>query len=341
MTDISLSLDINRLKRTKTRKQEVVEREMVIIGAGPAGLTAGLYGARAMLNPLVLVGSSLGGQAATAGEMENYPGFSEGIGGLELVEQMAAQANRFGAEIAYEEVTLVDLSIHPFLIKTHGTPIRAKSVIICTGTLPRRLRIPGEQEFWGRGVSTCATCDGFFYRDKTVVVVGGGDSALDEGLFLTRFAKEVIIVHRRDRLRAGPTLVARANSNPKIRFVWNTVLDEIVGDQGVTGVRCHDTITGESCHIPCDGVFVYIGLIPNTQLFRDQLALDQDGYIITDKQQRTSVEGVFAAGDVQDPWFRQAVIAAGSGAAAAIEAERFLAERTFEEQQQHIAQTEG
>jgi thioredoxin reductase (NADPH) len=339
MTNISLSLDVNRLKRAaadKSEEQEAIEREMVIIGAGPAGLTAGLYGARAMLNPLILVGSSLGGQAATSGEMENYPGFSEGIGGLELVEQMSMQATRFGAEIAYEEVTSVDLSVYPFVLKTHNSLIRTKSLIICTGTLPRRLGIPGEREFWGRGVSTCAMCDGFFYRDKTVVVVGGGDSALDEGLFLTRYAKEVIIVHRRDRLRAGPTLVARANDNPKIRFVWNTVLDEVLGDQAVTGVRCHDVITGESCHIPCDGVFIYIGLTPNTQLFRGQLELDENGYIITDKRHRTSVEGVFAAGDVQDPWFRQAVVAAGSGAAAAIEAERFLTEKAFEEQQEHV-----
>jgi thioredoxin reductase (NADPH) len=339
MTDISLSLDINRLKRTKAGKQqeqEDIEREMVIIGAGPAGLSAGLYGARAILKPLILVGPSLGGQAATTNEMENYPGFPEGIGGLDLAEQMAAQARRFGAEIAYEEVTAVDLSAYPFVLKTHGPLIRARSMIICTGTSPRLLGIPGEKEFWGRGVSTCATCDGFFYRDKTVVVVGGGDSALDEGIFLTRFAREVIIVHRRDRLRAGPTLVARANSNSKIRFVWNTVLDEIVGDQAVTGVRGHDVMTGENLDIPCDGVFIYVGLIPNTQLFRDQLEMDKDGYIVTDKWQRTSVEGVFAAGDVQDPWFRQVVIAAGSGAAAAIEAERFLSEKAFEEQQQQV-----
>jgi thioredoxin reductase (NADPH) len=339
MTDISLSLDINRLKRTKSAKQqeqEAIDREMVIIGAGPAGLTAGLYGARAMLNPLILVGPSLGGQVATTNEMENYPGFPDGIGGLVLVEQMSTQASRFGAEIAYEEVISVDLFLYPFVLKTHGPTIRARSLIICTGTSPRRLGTAGESEFWGRGVSTCATCDGFFYRDKTVVVVGGGDSALDEGIFLTRFAKEVIIVHRRDRLRAGPTLAARANSNPKIRFVWNTVLDEILGDQTVTGVRGHDVATGESVEIPCDGVFIYVGLTPNTQLFRDQLELDKDGYIVTDKRQHTSVEGVFAAGDVQDPWFRQAVIAAGSGAAAAIEAERFLAEKAFEEQQQHV-----
>ncbi|MBC7236876.1 MAG: thioredoxin-disulfide reductase [Chloroflexi bacterium] len=309
-----------------------MERDMLIIGAGPAGLTAGLYGGRALLKPLILVGPSLGGQTASTSEMENYPGFPEGISGADLAQQFMAQATRFGAEIAYEEVTAVDLGHYPFVVTTYGPVYHARSLIICTGTAPRRLGIPGEREFVGRGVSYCATCDGYFYRDKTVVVVGGGDSALDEGLYLTRLAKEVIIVHRRDRLRASALLQERARANPKMRFVWNTVLDEIVGDQAVRGLRGHNVLTGEPWEIACDGVFIYIGLVPNTQLFRGQLTLDENGYIVTDKRQRTNVPGVFAAGDVQDPWFRQVIVAAGTGAAAAIEAERFLAEKAFEEQ---------
>ncbi|HHX63475.1 MAG TPA: thioredoxin-disulfide reductase, partial [Chloroflexi bacterium] len=282
-----------------------MERDLIIIGAGPAGLTAGLYAARAQVKPLILVGQTFGGQAATTDEMENYPGYPEGIGGMALAEQMANQAKRFGAEIDYEEVVSVALDKYPFEIKTHGPTFHARSLIICTGTSARRLGVPGEQRFIGRGVSFCATCDGYFYKDKTVVVVGGGDSALDEGLYLTRFAKEVIIVHRRDKLRANALLQSRARSNEKIRFVYDTVVEEILGENSVTGVRVRNVVTEEENVIPCDGVFVYIGLIPNTQLFKGQLELTSDGYIVTDKRQRTSVPGVYAAGDVQDPWFRQ------------------------------------
>jgi len=335
--DLSFSLDLSRIAQEKeeplTEEKREVLRDLIIIGAGPAGLTAGIYAGRAQLEPLILVGKSLGGQAASTSEMENYPGFPDGIGGMVLTEQMAAQATRFGAEILYEEVTRVDLKVYPFLVETHDQTYRAKALIISTGTSPRWLGVPGERQFVGRGVSFCATCDGYFYRDKTVVVVGGGDSAVDEGLYLTRFAKEVIIVHRRDQLRASAILQKRAKENPKIRFVWDTVVDEILGESGVTGVRVHHVKTGEESIIPADGVFIYVGLVPNTRLFEGQLELDESGYIITDKRQRTNVPGVFAAGDVQDPWYRQTVIAAGTGAAAAIEAGRFLAEKAYEEKE--------
>jgi len=333
MGGLTFSLDRSRLSQPEEKAEtaeEIIERDLVIIGGGPAGLTAGIYAGRAQLKPLILVGQAFGGQAATTSEMENYPGFPEGIGGMALAEQMAAHATRFEAETAYEEVTEVDFSQWPFALKTYGNSYRAKAVIICTGTSARKLGIPGEGHFIGRGVSFCATCDGYFYKEKTVVVVGGGDSALDEGLYLTRFAKEVIVIHRRDQLRATPILQKRAFANPKMRFVWNTVVDEVQGTNVVTGVRVHNVATRAEDHIPCDGVFVYVGLTPSTQLFRGQIDLTPEGYIVTDKRQRTNVPGIFAAGDVQDPHFRQVVVAAGSGAAAAIEAERFLAEKAYE-----------
>lgn len=337
MAGMSLSLDLSRLRGGEGGEphDEAAERDLIIVGAGPAGLTAGVYAGRAQLSPLILVGQSLGGQAATTMEMENYPGFPEGIGGMALAEQMANHATRFGAEIIYEEVTSVDLGVYPFTVETYGPAYKAKALIICTGTSPRKLGVPGERRFIGRGVSFCATCDGYFYRDKTVAVVGGGDSAIDEGLYLTRFAKELVVMHRRDQLRASPILQERAFASEKIRFAWNTVVDEILGEDVVTGVRGHNVATGEETIIACDGVFVYIGLVPNTRLFAGQLDLTDDGYIATDKRQRTSVPGVYAAGDVQDPWFRQTVVAAGAGAAAAIEAERFLAEKAFEEREKH------
>ncbi len=334
MGEMSFSLDLSRLQQEapgQVAEDETV-RELVIIGAGPAGLTAGLYAGRAQLRPLILVGQSLGGQAATTSEMENYPGFPEGIGGMALAQQMADHAKRFGAEILYEEVTRVDLSRDPFVVETYGPTYRARSLIICTGASPRKLGVPGEDKFVGRGVSFCATCDGFFYRDKRIVVVGGGDSAVDESLYLTRFAREVTIVHRRDKLRASPILEGRARSNDKIRFVWNSVVEEILGESSVSGVRLRNVQTDGLSTLEADGVFVYVGLVPNTWLFKGQLDLTPEGYIVTDKRQRTSVPGVYAAGDVQDPWFRQTVIAAGAGAAAAIEAERYLSEKAYEEQ---------
>ncbi len=333
MAGISLSLDLSRLAKPEAQKQEeeVIERDLIIVGGGPAGMTAGIYAGRAEVKPLILVGQAFGGQAATTSEMENYPGFPDGIGGMALAEQMAAHAARFGAETAFEEVISLDLGVYPFFLKTYGAAYRARALILCTGTSPRKMGVAGEARFIGKGVSFCATCDGYFYREKRVVVVGGGDSALDEGLYLTRFANEVIIVHRRDQLRATPILQKRATANPKMRFVWDTVIDEVLGESAVSGVRVHNVRTGEEGTIPCDGVFVYIGLTPNTSLFKGQVELNPDGYIVTDKRQRTNVPGVFAAGDVQDPYFRQVVVAAGAGAAAAIEAVRFLAEKAYEE----------
>lgn len=333
MSGLSFALDLSRLQAgdKPSPKEQIIERDLIIIGSGPAGLTAGLYAGRAQLNPLIMVGKAFGGQAAATSEMENYPGFPEGIGGMALTEQMAAQAARFGAETIYEEVIGVNLRAYPFVLKTYGPSYRAKALIVCTGTSPRRLGVPGEAKFYGRGVSFCATCDGYFYRDKAVVVVGGGDSAVDESLYLTRFAREITIIHRRDQLRASAILQKRAQENPKIRFVWDSVVDEILGEDAVTGVRVHNVKTGAESVIHSDGVFVYVGLIPNTKLFEGQLDLDENGYIVTDKRQRTNVAGVFAAGDAQDPWFRQTVVAAGAGAAAAIEAQRFLAEKAYEE----------
>lgn len=300
--------------------------DMLIIGGGVAGFTAALYAGRAMLQPLVLVGPAPGGQTATTDLMENFPGFPEGIPGSVLAQNIQQQAERFGARIVMDEVTEVDFSERPFRVKTWEREYRARAVIVATGATPRRLGVPGEKQLIGRGVSFCATCDGFFYRDKEVVVVGGGDAALDEGLFLTRFARQVTIVHRRDQLRAQKVLQERAFANERIRFVWNSVVTEILGDDKVTGVRLRNVKTGEEQVLPADGVFIYIGMNPNTDLFRGQLELDENGYIITDKRQRTNIPGVYAAGDVQDPWFRQSVIAAATGAAAAMDAERFLAE---------------
>lgn len=305
------------------------DRQVVILGGGPAGLTAAIYAGRSRLEPLVLMGQSYGGQAAATAEMDNYPGFPEGIAGMELMDRIARQAKRFAAELAFDEATAVNLGAWPFIVQAGSATYRAEALIICTGATPRRLGVPGEAKFIGRGVSFCATCDGFFYRDKPVVVVGGGDSAVDEAVYLTRFASQVTVIHRREVLRACPHSQQRAFANPKIRFVWNSVVQEILGEDTVTGVLVRNVVTGEEQRIEAEGVFVYIGLDPNVALFRDQLALTEDGYILTDKRQRTSVPGVFAAGDVQAPYFRQAVIAAGSGAAAAIEAERFLAEREW------------
>jgi thioredoxin reductase (NADPH) len=258
--------------------------------------------------------------------MENFPGFPEGIGGQALASLMQEQAESFGARLHMDEVIKLDLSERPFKVTSYENEYLAKTLIVATGARPRRMGVPGEDKFIGRGISFCATCDGFFYRDKTVVVVGGGDSAVDEALFLTKFASRVHIVHRRDSLRANKTSQDRAFANPKISFVWNTIVEEVLGEQNVRAVKTHRVDTGEVAELPTDGVFVYIGLNPNTSLFVGQLALDPTGYIVTDKRQHTSVAGVFAAGDVQDPYFRQVVIAAGPGAAAAIEAERFLAE---------------
>jgi thioredoxin reductase (NADPH) len=301
--------------------------KVIIIGSGPAGLTAGIYTARAMLSPLLLAGSAMGGQLMTTTDVENFPGFPEGILGPELMQRMLQQAERFGTRVLYEDAVRVNLREHPFTVETSaGNVFRCLALIIAAGASPRRLGLPSEEKFFGRGVSTCATCDGWFYRDKVVCVIGGGDSAMEEALYLTHHASKVYVIHRRDQLRASKIMQERAFKNPKIEFIWNTVVTEILGDQTVTGVRLKNVKTGEESELPLDGVFLAIGHEPNTKLFEGQLELDERGYIVVDRYQRTSVPGVFAAGDCHDHTFRQAVTAAGFGCAAAIMAERWLGE---------------
>ncbi len=302
---------------------------IIIVGSGPAGLTAALYTARANLNPLVISGNQLGGQISITSEVENYPGFPEGITGPELVELMRKQAERFGAKLLIDEVTEVDFTQGaPFQLKTFGDTYEADAVILALGASPKRLGIPGEETLIGRGVSFCATCDGFFFRDKDVIVVGGGDSALEEGLFLTRFAKRVRVVHRRDELRAGEALKQRALANEKIEFIWDTVLEEIVGNGKVEGVKARNVKSGETFQLEADGVFIFIGHDPNSELFKGQLEMDERGYLITDDRMMTSVPGVFAAGEIQDSVYRQVTTSVGQGAAAGMMAERWLESTT-------------
>ncbi|MGC8874363.1 MAG: thioredoxin-disulfide reductase [Chloroflexia bacterium] len=300
--------------------------DVIILGSGPAGLTAAIYAARARRSTLVLAGSSLGGQAAITDMVENYPGFPEGIHGAELTQRMQQQAERFGAQVELDEATAVDLSQHPFRVTAYGGEYEARALVIATGASPRKLGVPGEKEFTGRGVSYCATCDGFFFRGKEVAVVGGGNSAVEEALFLTRFADRVYIIHRRNRLRADAIVQERALANDKIKIVWEHQVAEILGEQSVTGVRICHCQTHEERVLPVAGVFVYIGMVPNTQLFQGQLELNEWGYIVTDAAQHTNVPGVFAAGDVQELYLPQIATAVGSGARAAMEADRFLAE---------------
>jgi thioredoxin reductase (NADPH) len=305
------------------------QERVIVIGSGPAGLTAALYTARATLNPLCIVGNQLGGQISITAEVENYPGFPEAdLTGPELVDKMFRQAERFGTRYEYDEVIEVDFSKgSPFYIKTNGDEFEAEAVIVTVGASPRRLGIPGEDEFIGRGVSFCATCDGFFFREKEVVVIGGGDSALEEGLFLTKFAKNVQVIHRRDELRAGPSLKQRAFANEKINFVWNTVIDEVVGNGMVTSIKTTNLETEEMGEIATDGVFIYIGHYPNSKFLEGKLAMDEHGYVITDEKMRTSVAGVYAAGEIQDSTFRQIATSVGQGCAAAMQCERWLSER--------------
>jgi len=299
--------------------------KVLILGSGPAGLAAALYAARAELEPVVLTGMALGGQVSLTHAVENYPGFPEGIGGMEMVDLFQKQAERFGTKLEYDSAADVDLSKRPFTITTmNGVRYLADTLIITTGASPRNLNVPGESELTGRGVSYCGTCDGYFFKDKDVIVVGGGDSAVEEGIFLTRFASSVTIVHRRDELRAGPILESRAKANPKIRFIWNAVVDEIYGNGKVESVKLVDTVSGEERLIPTDGVFIFIGHTPNTDLFKDQLELDERGYIVVDRYMQTNVPGVYAAGEVADSHYRQVITSAGMGAAAAIEAGHFL-----------------
>jgi thioredoxin reductase (NADPH) len=308
--------------------EEKTERErlydVVIIGSGPAGLVAALYASRANLSTLLLTGNQVGGQVALTWEVDNFPGFPEGLTGPELVERLQKHAERFGTEVEMDEVTAVDLSERPFTVTTYGGTYRAKTMIIATGASPRRLGVPGESEFIGRGVSYCATCDGWFFRGKSVAVVGGGDSALEEALFLTKYADKVTVIHRRDELRAGPALQRRANENEKIDYIWDTVVERIHGNGAVEALTLRNVKTGETSEFLVDGVFVFIGHIPNTQLYRHQLEMDDHGYLETNMRMQTSIEGVWAAGEVNDPHFRQVITSAGMGAAAAIEAQRWL-----------------
>ena len=303
-------------------------RDVVILGAGPAGLTAAIYAARANLAPVVVTGALFGGQLALTTEVENFPGFPDGVLGPELMELMKRQAERFGAEVRIGEATEVALTHNPLRMTLDGELLETKSLIIATGASARLLGVPGESEFFGKGVSTCATCDGFFYRGKHVVVVGGGDSAVEEGTFLTRYASKVYLVHRRDRLRASQILQDRAMKNDKIAFIWDTVLEAVIGDEdtGVTATRLRNLKTGAEEELPVDGVFIAIGHVPNTKLFEGQLKLDEQGYIVTDSRMHTNIKGVFACGDCQDYIYRQAITAAGTGCMAAMEAEKFLAE---------------
>lgn len=309
---------------SKSNQGEELRTKVLILGSGPAGLAAALYAARADLEPLVLTGMELGGQVSLTHIVENYPGFPDGVGGAEMVELFQKQAERFGAKLEFDSALEVDLSKRPFRVNGYNANYMADSLIITTGATPRHLNIPGEMELTGRGVSYCATCDGWFFKEKNVVVVGGGDSALEEGLFLTRYANRVTIIHRRDELRAGQILQNRALGNPKIDFIWDTVITSVNGNEAVDVVQLKNVKTGEETEYSTDGVFIFIGHTPNTQLFVDQLEMDDRGYLQVDNRMRTKVPGVYAAGEVADPHFRQVITSAGMGAAAAIEAGHFL-----------------
>ncbi len=298
--------------------------QCLIIGSGPAGLSAALYAARANLDPVVLSGMDLGGQVSKTGAIDNYPGFPDGIDGPEMVGIFQKHAERFGAEIVFDSATEVDLTKRPFKVTTYGEEYLAETIIIATGASVRKLDIPGENEYIGRGVSYCATCDGHFFKDKDLIVVGGGDSAIKEGIFLTRFAKTVTVVHRRDQLRAGVYLAEKAKAHPQIDFIWDTVVTEIIGNDSVNAVRLKNKKTGEEEIKEADGVFIFIGHIPNTELFLDALETDENGYLVLSRHMHTNIPGVFAAGEVGDPHFQQVVFSAGMGAAAAMEAVEFL-----------------
>jgi len=305
-------------------KMETNVEQIIILGTGPAGLAAALYAARANLNPLLLTGTEIGGQAALTDRIENYPGFPDGIGGSELAELFKKNAERFGARLEYDVATEVDLSKRPFIVKTYSKSYQTKVLIITTGASPNKLNVRGEKEFRGRGVSYCATCDGWFFKEKDVAVVGGGDSALEEGIFLTRYARSVTIVHRRDQLRGGAILQNRAKKNPKIQFVWNSVIEEIQGKESVEKLIIKNVKDGKHSEIPVSGIFIFVGHSPNTALFAGHLEMDDKGYIKVDQRMRTNIPGVFAAGEVCDPYYRQVITSAGMGAAAAIDATRLL-----------------
>jgi thioredoxin reductase (NADPH) len=301
--------------------------KLIIIGSGPAGLTAALYAARADLSPLVFEGVAAGGQLMITTDVENYPGFPDGILGPELMDQFRKQAQRFDARMQQVDVTEVDFGSRPFRIDVGADEYTSDAVIIATGATAKWLGVPGEERLTGRGVSACATCDGFFFRDQELVVVGGGDTAMEEALFLTKFASKVHVVHRRDEFRASKIMAQRVMDHEKVNVIWNTVLKEIKGDTTVQSVTLESTESGDQTEMPVNGVFIAIGHKPNTELFTEQIDLDENGYVVrpTDGSTRTNVEGVFAAGDVADHTYRQAVTAAGTGCMAAIDAERWLA----------------
>jgi thioredoxin reductase (NADPH) len=312
-------------------EEEVSEndvRELIVVGGGPAGYTAALYAARANLNPLVIEGFQWGGQLMITSDVENYPGYPAGVLGPEMMQDFRRQAERFGAEYVTDDVTRVDFSEQPFRVWVGDDEYRAESVVVATGASARQLGLASEQRLQGRGVTYCATCDGAFYRDKSVAVIGGGDSAMEEAIFLTKFAEKVTIIHRRDEFRASPIMVDRARANEKIEWITNAVVDEVLGEGRLEALRLRSTTTGDTWELPVDGLFVAIGHDPNTSLFLDQLDHDEAGYLVTKAgTTETNVPGVFASGDVQDHVYRQAVTAAGSGCMAALDAERFLTAR--------------
>jgi thioredoxin reductase (NADPH) len=298
--------------------------KVLVLGSGPAGLSAALYAARAELAPTVLTGMQLGGQAALTFTIENYPGFPTGVGGAELGELFQKQAEHFGAKVEFDMAHEVDLSHRPFKVTTDSGEYKAETLILSTGANPNHLEVPGEVELTGRGVSYCATCDGWFFKDKKVVIVGGGDSALEEGLFITRYASSVTVIHRRDELRASPLLQKRAREHPKMDFIWNTLVTEVMGSDKLETLKLKNVKTGEETIYETDGLFIFIGHTPNTQMFKGQLEMSELGYVTVNEKMETSVPGVYAAGEVADPHFRQVITSAGMGAAAAIQATRFL-----------------
>jgi len=302
-------------------------RECIIIGSGPSGLTAGIYAGRAGLKPLLIGGATPGGQLMLTTKVENFPGFPEGIDGPDLMQNMREQAQNFGVEIIDENATFVDFSKQPFLVMVGDRKFYSKTIIVSTGADSKWLGIPSEEKFKGRGVSSCATCDGAFFRNKKVVVIGGGDTAIEDGLFLTRFASEVTLIHRRAELRASKINQERAFNNPKMKFIWDSVVEEILGSNKVTGIKIKNVKTNEIKTIDCDGVFVAIGHSPNTSIFKETGILDEAGYVKTKNYVFTDIEGVFACGDVVDKRYMQAITAAGTGCMAAIEAEKYLREK--------------